>query len=203
MGPLYPVEHLGPPTEVVDLWNHGEYSDVELAVERILDFIAVFGFCSKRYAWLLNICHTSETEKMLQLQKQLSVSLEQNKKPELFQTLVYQDFQSHDSLNVIRNKSFMGLNSMDIVATDKTTDLLLTDKFDSIISTDANFWTNVWAEVAARQASLLKLEVRHDEVNKRKYSHGVGSAEAAEHMDKVLEDLGSGLRAGRWRVRQS
>jgi hypothetical protein len=182
IGPLYPIEHLCPPTEIIDLWNQGQYCDLELAAERILDFISVAGFCSKRYAWLLNICQTSETEKMLQVQSQIT-----RKKQDFFQTLDPQAFQSHDSLNVYY-KSVIRLNSMETA--------------ESIINSDGNFWKNVWTEVAARRPSLQKLEVRHDEVNKRRFSHGIGSLESAEHMDQGLQALGTGLRAGVWRVRE-
>ena len=80
--------------------------------------------------------------------------------------------------------------------------LILTETPESIINSDGNFWKNVWTEVAARMPSLHKLEVRHGEVNKRRFSHGVGSLEAAEHMDQVLQELGTGLLAGIWRVRE-
>jgi hypothetical protein len=121
---------------------------------------------------------------MLQVQSQFSFLTE--KKQDFFQTLALQAFQAHDSLN-ISYKSFMGLIS--------------TETVDSIISSDGNFWVEVWAEVAARIPSLQKLEVRHDEVNKRSFSHGMGSLEAAEYMDQGLQELGTGLRAGIWRVR--
>lgn len=46
-----------------------------------------------------------------------------------------------------------------------------------------------------------KLEVNHDEVNKRKFSHGVGSL-AAEQLDQGLQELDTGLKPGIWRVRE-
>jgi hypothetical protein len=198
MGPLYPVEHLGPPTEIIDLSNQGEYSDVELAAERILDFVSVFGFCSKRYAWLLNICQKAEVDKMTQVQRQLAESLKnaKNKNPENCQTLEHQALQDLERLIVISYMTFNGLNP-----SDKAMDSLFSDNdLDSIISTDTNFWPQVWTEVAARQASLPRMEVKHEEISKRSFSHGIGSREAAERMDKVLGELGAGLKPGAWRT---
>ena len=122
---------------------------------------------------------------MLQVQSQFRNLTE--KKQDFFQPLDIPAFQAHASLNV-SYKSFMGLIS--------------TETVDSIISSDCKFWTEVWAEVAARMPSLQKLEVRHAEINKRSFSHGMGSPEAAEQLDKGLEELGTGLRAGIWRVRE-
>ena len=79
--------------------------------------------------------------------------------------------------------------------------LILTETHESIINSDGKFWTEVWAEVAARMPSLQKLEVKHAEINKRSFSHGIGSLEAAEQLDQGLQELGTGLRAGIWRAR--
>ena len=179
IGPLYPIEHLGPPTEIIDLTNQGEYSDVELAAERILDFISVAGFCSKRYAWLLNVCQESETERMLQVQSQFRNLT--GKKQDFFQTLDIPAFQAHASLNV-SYKSFMGLIS--------------TETVDSIISSDGKFWTEVWAEVAARMPSLQKLEVKHAEINKRSFSHGFGSLAIGTTNGSGASGAGIGANAG-------
>ena len=80
--------------------------------------------------------------------------------------------------------------------------LISTETMESIISSDGKFWTEVWAEVAARMPSLQSLEVKHAEINKRKFSHGIGSLEAAEQLEHDLQELGTGLRPGIWRIRE-
>jgi hypothetical protein len=50
--------------------------------------------------------------------------------------------------------------------------------------------------------SLQNLEVWHEEIHRRKFSHWFGSMEAAEQLDQGLQELGTGLKLGIWRVRE-
>lgn len=188
IGPLYPVEHLGRPQEEFDMRQAGEYTDAELAAERILDVFSKTGIhaCSKRYAWLLNICHASETERMAKHREHVWNNISEQKNP-------------CSGLNACKSSILKQLLAYNIYYKPFTV-LEGTESLESIINPDDKFWNNVWSEILARKPALGKLEVKHDEVNKRNYSHGVGSIEDGERLDQLFE--GCGLRPGIWRVRE-
>jgi hypothetical protein len=68
-GPIYPTELLGPYTVFEDYYDTGEFTSVELAAERVLDFIDKFGFCSKTYCLMMGIGRREELDKMSYLQE--------------------------------------------------------------------------------------------------------------------------------------
>jgi len=68
-GPIYPTELLGRPSFFDDYYDTGEFTPVELAAERALDFIDKFGFCSRAYCLMMSIGRQGDCEKMTFLQE--------------------------------------------------------------------------------------------------------------------------------------
>ena len=204
-GPLYPIELLGRPCTHVDLRQEGEHTNAELAAERILAFMSInhIRACSKRYCWLLNICQNSETDKMLRIQYQVRANNKFNaNNPQTRDLQVTQplerDIIIYMSLKRLEPTDNVGLDGLPIkIILDFLTQA---ENMDPIISADTAFWHDVWAEVSARDQNLGKLEVKHEEINKKNFSHGVGCVEDGEKLDMMFQDFG--LEQGTWRVRE-
>ncbi|SPF51410.1 hypothetical protein SBDP1_930016 [Syntrophobacter sp. SbD1] len=47
-----------------------------------------------------------------------------------------------------------------------------TESLELIVSPDANFWHDTWAEIQAPKPELGKLKVKHEEVDKRRGQKG-------------------------------
>jgi hypothetical protein len=130
---------------------------------------------------LLGIGTNSESHKISDLRARLSAYVNHNS---TFDTCLtynyeYRDFRTPESLIEYIYITFQELS----------------------LSNDSNFWTNFWAELERRMPYLGKLKVRHHEINKRKYSHSLGTSEAGERLDRLFGQVG--FHPGIWRVRNS
>lgn len=200
-GPVYPFDLLGQPSRHYDLRQETRYTASELAAERIIEFMAVTGIraACKRIAWLLNICHYDEKDRMLRLQSDIRAKNEIfTKNPKM---LALQAFQPPESA-IIYSSSFRGLEPTDDVGLrDLATKTIFktlagTEALELVTSSDANFWNDVWKEVVSRKQELRKLKVKHLEIDKRNFATGVGSIEGGEALDQVLQVFG--LKPGIW-----
>lgn len=200
-GPVYPVDLLGQPSRHYDLRQETRHTASELAAERIIEFMTVTGIraCSKRTAWLLNICQIEEKDRMLWLQADIRTKSEIfAKNPKMLDLQAFQALVSA----ILYSSSFKRLEPTDDVRLrDSAIKTVLealgkAESMERIASTDTAFWHDVWQEVLSRKRELGKLKVKHEDIDRRNYGVGVGFVGDGERLDQVLQMIG--LNPGIW-----